>query len=126
MTDLDELTAQEVVAIYRRRWWIETCFRDKKNRDWGLGLDMVKLKDHRRYERLFYIVALAFILLMAHGAKAELSNFADTLKANTRKTRVLNLMRTGFHYIGRYGPRLEQASDALKLLANEQRAPNWG
>ena len=68
---MHDLTAAEVVSIYRRRWWIETLFGDKKNRDWGMGLAAVHLKVYSRYERLFYIVALAFIPLSAHGAAAE-------------------------------------------------------
>lgn len=126
VTDLHEISPEEVVSIYRRRWWIETCFRDKKNRDWGLGLDVVVLKDYRRYERLFYIAALAFIFLTAHGAVAEATGFADTLKANTRKVRVLNLMRTGYHFIKRHGPHMKDALRELRVLATAQRAPNWG
>jgi len=76
VTDLSDMEAQEIVSIYRRRWWIETLIRDGKNRDWGLGLAMViTLKDYRRYERLFYIVALGFIFLCAHGALAKAEGF---------------------------------------------------
>jgi hypothetical protein len=126
VTDLDDIAAEDVVRIYRQRWWIETTFRDKKNREWGLGLDNVEFNSHERYERLFYIVALAFIFLSAHGAAAERNGFADTLKANTRKTRVLNLLRTGSFYITRHGARLKQAIWALQRLAECKAAPNWG
>lgn len=126
VTDLEDLSAADVVRIYRQRWWIETTFRDGKNRDWGLGLDNVDLKSHERYERLFYIVALAFIFLSAHGAAAEQNGFADTLKANTRKTRVLNLIRTGSIYIARHGARLKEAIRALQQLTTYNSAPNWG
>tara|TARA_R110002073_G_C9398239_1_gene574384 strand:- start:7 stop:1104 length:1098 start_codon:yes stop_codon:yes gene_type:complete len=126
VTDLDDLAAEDVVQIYRQRWWIETTFRDGKNRAWGLGLDHVDLKNYERYERLFYIVALAFIFLSAHGAAAEMNGFADTLKANTRKTRVLNLIRTGSLYIIRHGLNLREATRALQKLATFNTAPNWG
>jgi len=126
VTDLSDTAAQEVVDIYRRRWWIETLFRDGKNRDWGLGLAMVTLKDYRRYERLFYIVALGFIFLSAHGALAEAEGFDRTLKANTRKTRVLNLLRIGYHFIKQQHARFQDALDALRDLLTRQRAPNWG
>ena len=95
VTSLENISAKDVVDIYRQRWWIETTFRDGKNREWGLGLDNADLKNHERYERLFHIVALAIIFLSANGAIAEQNGFANTLKANTRKTRVLNLLRTG-------------------------------
>jgi hypothetical protein len=126
VTDLDGLAAADVVRMYRQRWWIETMFRDGKNREWGLGLDNVDLNSHERYERLFYIVVLAFIFLSAHGATAEQNGFADTLKANTRKTRVLNLLRTGNFYIVRHGTSLAEAIRALQRLATENTATNWG
>ena len=126
VTSLENIAAKDVVDIYRQRWWIETTFRDKKNREWGLGLDNVELKNYERYERLFYIVALAFIFLSAHGAIAEQNGFANTLKANTRKTRVLNLLRTGSYYISRHGVALRSAIAALRRLAAYHTAPNWG
>ena len=126
VTDMDDVTAEDVVSYYRRRWWIETLFRDKKNRDWGMGLAAVHLKDPSRYERLFYIVALAFILLSAHGAAAEAEGFDRKLKANTCKMRVINLLRMGFLYIRKKGVCLEYALDALRHLVTLQAAPNWG
>lgn len=126
ITDLDDASKNEVVNIYRRRWWIETTFRDNKNRDWGLGLSNVVLKDHRRYERLFYIVTLAFIFLSAHGAEAEAQGFDKGCKANTRKVRVLNLLRLGHIFIRQQGAQLENALSALRQLATLTRAPNWG
>lgn len=126
VTDLNDIDVEEVVSIYRRRWWIETVFRDTKNRDWGLGLDLVNLKDYRRYERLFYVVSLTFILLCAHGAMAEAEGTDKEAKANTRKTRVLNLLRIGVYYIKRRGHSILPATAALKKLATTQAAPNWG
>lgn len=126
ITDVDDASMQEIVNIYRRRWWIETTFRDHKNRDWGLGLANVVLKDHRRYERLFCIVALAFIFLTAHGAIAEEHGFDKHCKANTRKVRTLNLLRLGHLYIRARGAQIKPALQALTRLATLERAPNWG
>ncbi len=126
ITDLEDAAVEEVVSIYRRRWWIETTFRDSKNRDWGLGLGNVALKDHARYERLFYIVALAFIFLSAHGAAAEEEGFDKGCKANTRKVRVLNLLRLGYIFIRQCGAKFEYALLALRRLATLNHAPNWG
>ena len=126
VNDLKQPQATEIVTLYRQRWWIETLFRDKKNRDWGLGLSAVKLKDYRRYERLFYTVALAFIFLTAHGAAAEQEGFDRGLKANTRKIRVINLLRMGYHFIKQRGENLDYALDALRHKVTLQQAPNWG
>lgn len=126
LTELDDISANQVVNVYRRRWWIETLFRDKKNRDWGLGLALVHLDDYRRYERLFYIVALAYILLTAHGTAAEAEGFDRGLKANTRKTRVLNLLRIGYHFIRCKGEDINYALATLSQMLYLQKAPNWG
>lgn len=125
-TDLKECPAPQVVTYYRHRWWIEPSFRDNKNRDWGLGLAHVHLKDCRRYERLFYIVALAFILLSAHGALAEAEGFDKGLKANTCKTRVINLLRMGYHLMRCRGEHLQAAFVVLRELVRRNEAPNWG
>jgi hypothetical protein len=126
ITDLEDASKQELVSIYRRRWWIETTFRDNKNRDWGLGLASVFLKDYQRYERLFYIVALAFIFLSAHGAAAEAQGFDKGCKANTSKRRVLNLLRLGHIFIRKQGAQLQYAIEELARLTLLARAPNWG
>jgi hypothetical protein len=125
-TDLLEKPECEVVDFYRRRWWIEPSFRDNKNRDWGLGLSHVHLKDYRRYERLFYVVALAFIFLSAHGALAEAEGFDKGLKANTRKIRVINLLRIGYYFIRSVGQDFAAATVVLRELVQKNQAPNWG
>lgn len=98
VTSLEKESAKQVVELYRKRMWIEALFRDQKNRDWGMSMAAVELKHHERYERLFYIVALAFIFLSAYGAAAEQAGFDRGFKANTRAIRVINLIRVGFHY----------------------------
>jgi len=84
------------------------------------------LKNYHRYERLFYIVALAFIFLVAHGAAAEAKGFDKGCKANTRKVRVLNLLRLGHIFIRKCGAQFRYALLVLRRLATLDRAPNWG
>jgi hypothetical protein len=62
-----------------------------------MGLDMVNLKDHGRYEHLSYIVALALTFLSAHGALAEAEGVDKESKASTRTTPALSLLRFGMH-----------------------------
>lgn len=116
VTDLTDASAGQIVGMYRRRMWIEALFRDKKNRDWGMSLDAVELHDPARYERLFYIVALAFIFLSAYGAAAERCGFDRGFKANTRTVRVINLIRIGFHYAKRHRCSLKRALRDLQAL----------
>lgn len=53
------------------RMWTEALFRDLRNRDWGLGLDRVRLSTADRHDRHFAILALAYLLLCVFGAAAE-------------------------------------------------------
>lgn len=68
-------------------------FRDLKNRDWGLGLDQVRLSEPLRHERHFCVMALAYELLCAFGAAAETLGIYQQPKANTRPERVISLAR---------------------------------
>ena len=99
VTSLDVEPPAEIVRIYKRRMWIEAMFRDLKNRDWGLGLDRVRLSEPERHDRHFYILALAYVLLVAFGAAAESLDIDRLYKANTRRERVMALARIGNHMI---------------------------
>ena len=116
VTSLDVECPAEIVRLYKRRMWTEAMFRDLKNRDWGLGLDHVRLSGPEKHDRHFCIVALAYILLSAFGALAEKYEIAKTLKANTRRERVMNLARIGNHLLQNYRCSLKNAFTALLLL----------
>lgn len=95
VTNLPEIKAQRVTALYAKRMWIEAMFRDLKSRKLGLGIDDVELTTAERTTRHFLIVAIAYILLCAFGAIAETKKFAESLKANTVKHRTLALATIG-------------------------------
>lgn len=99
VTNLDHQSPGQIVQRYKRRMWIEAMFRDLKNRDWGLGMDKVKLIKTGRLDRHFLILALAFIFLMALGAAAESAGLGKELKANTVPQRVLSLARIGSYFM---------------------------
>lgn len=92
-----EDSAEEVVACYRRRMWIESMFRDHKNSALGLGVGRVRLSAAERYDRLFLVLFLAFLFLFAYGRLAEARGLDRQLKANTVTSRVLSLMAIGFY-----------------------------
>lgn len=98
VTNLD-LPAPEIVRIYQRRMWIESAFRDWKNRNWGLGLDACRLSQPERHDRLFVVLALAYAFLCAFGAAAETLEVDRLLKANTVNERVMNLARLGNYFL---------------------------
>jgi hypothetical protein len=99
ITNIEDMTPEQVVKIYKKRMWTEAMFRDLKNRKWGMGLDDVKLGTVERTAVHFIIVICAYILLCAFGAIAEAYRFAETLKANTVQNRVLSLAVTGNNFI---------------------------
>lgn len=116
VTSLDVEAPAEIIRLYKRRMWTEAMFRDLKNRDWGLGLDHVRLSQAQRHERHFCILALAYVLLCAFGAAAETLDIARQLKANTRTDRVMNLARIGNYFLQLYHCPLSQAFKALQML----------
>lgn len=116
VTNLEVECAAQIVRLYKRRMWTEAMFRDLKNRDWGLGLDHVRLSAPERHDRHFAILALAYVLLCAFGAAAETFDIAQKLKANTRAERVLNLARIGNYFLQLYRCSLKQAFAALQAL----------
>jgi hypothetical protein len=98
VTNLEGKTAKYIVQLYKKRMWIEAMFRDLKNRNWGLGMDNVKLTQKGRVDRHFLILQLAYIFLFAIGAIAESEGLGDQLKANTVHERVLSLARIGHYF----------------------------
>ena len=99
VTNLMHESPARIVNLYGKRMWIEAMFRDLKNREWGLGIDRVRLTTEARLDRHFLIMALAYILLFAFGAVAETAGLGEKLKANTVSERVLSLARIGSYFL---------------------------
>lgn len=99
VTNLSEPGPAEIVRFYKRRMWIEAAFRDLKNRNWGMGMDQVRLTQAARLDRHFIILAVAYMLLFAFGAVAESIGLGEQLKANTVAERVLSLARIGNYFL---------------------------
>lgn len=116
VTNTEDMTAEQVVGLYKKRMWTEAMFRDLKSRKWGLGLDEVALTTVRRTATHFMIVIVAYILLCAFGAFAELQNFGESLKANTVEKRVLCLASIGNHFLDFIG-RITVKMAIAKLIA---------
>lgn len=109
-------SAAEIVRLYQRRMWIEAAFRDLKNRNWGLGLDVTRLSAPERHDRLFSVLALAYAFLCAFGAAAESLGIDALLKANTAPERVMSLARIGNYFLQLAACELEVALAALQAL----------
>lgn len=116
VTNLMEESPQEIIRLYKRRMWIEGSFRDIKNRNWGLGMQKTRLSTPERHNRLFLVLALAYLLLMAFGAIAEDIGFSKTLRANTENSRVMTLMRIGYCSLLFHQPPVQKAINVLMGL----------
>lgn len=116
VTNMDYTSAKDTCELYARRMWIEAMFRDLKNREWGLGMDRVRLSSAQRFDRHFVVLALAYLFLCAFGAVAERARFAEQLKANTVSHRVLSLAKIGAYCIGLITCTLPQAIQQLARL----------
>ena len=91
--------ARKLIKHYANRWKIEPYFRDIKNGRYGYGLRQTHVKSEQRRDRLFFIVALCYILLITLGQAGEQIGFDKYLKVNTVKTRTHSLFRQGQFYL---------------------------
>ena len=83
VTNLPEVSARQVVDVYRRRWSVERLFKELKGAT-GLGQHQVT-KDPQRIERSVAISIMAYLMLLkfrAHDIPKHGSWSAFTLKRN--------------------------------------------
>ncbi len=113
-TNLPDVTAAAVVALYGRRFTIEETFRDQKNPAIGFGISHVRISRTDRRDRLLFLVAVAFSLITLMGAASERAGYDRELRVNTVKTRTHSLLNQGWHWI-RALPNMK-ASRAKPLL----------
>ena len=98
VTNVDEKTPR-TINLYRWRMRIEAMFRGLKSRNWGLGMDNVRLTKEERFDRHFLILSLAYIYLFAFGALAENTGLGDKLEVNSVEERVLSLTCIGNYFL---------------------------
>ena len=88
-------SARAMVALYAKRWGIETSFRDVKNPRFGMGLTQTRMGRVDRRDRMLLVGAMAMALLTLLGAAGERIGYDRLLKSNTSKTRQHSLFRQG-------------------------------
>lgn len=99
VSNLKEIPSRVIVKHYAKRWKIEPYFRDVKDGRYGYGLRQTHLKNGARRDRLFFIVALCYTLLILLGQAGENIGFDALLKVNTVKARTHSLFRQGQFYL---------------------------
>ena len=90
-----EFKTREIINLYAKRWTIEPKFRDQKNLRFGMGMYNVIISNEERRDRLFFLGAVADLLLTILGAAGEALGLDRLLKANTVKRRVHSLYKQG-------------------------------
>lgn len=95
VTNKSELKTKEIINYYAKRWSIEPTFRDQKDIRFGMGMYNVSVSTAERRDRLFFIAALACVLLTVLGAASEAIGMDKMLRANTVKRRTHSLFRQG-------------------------------
>lgn len=90
-----ELGAADVAKLYGRRFTIEETFRDTKDVHFGMGLSATHIGSPARRDRLLFLAAIAYALLVLLGAAGERCGLDRTLKASTVKRRTLSLFKQG-------------------------------
>jgi Transposase DDE domain len=101
-TDLG-LTAGQIVALYRRRFWCEESFRDQKQ---AFQLEQVRVQQAGRLENLLLGLAIAMLILAILGMRGKKLGYADKFAAPKKKQTVLswvqialNLLRESTKYL---------------------------
>jgi hypothetical protein len=90
-----DLGAAGVTKLYGRRFTIEETFRDTKDVHFGMGLSATHIGSAGRRDRLLFLAALAYALLVLLGAAGERCGLDRTLKVSTTKRRTLSLYKQG-------------------------------
>lgn len=119
--------ADDIVALYAKRFTIEENFRDEKDWRFGMGSRWVKIKRADRRDRLCLILALAAILLTLLGQAGEELGLDRALRANTVKRRTHSLFRQGREYLRGALGKLENARQSLwhRFLGLIKDQPLW-
>ena len=90
-----DITSNEAINLYGKRWSIEPNFRDTKDAHFGMGMEQTRIKLKERRDRLLLLGAIATALLTLLGAAGESLGYDRMLKVNTVKHRVHSLYRQG-------------------------------
>ena len=95
-TTREDLSPDEVVALYALRMRIEEMFRDAKNARYGWSLEHTGTRSTERLEVLLLITTLAMLAVVLIGAAADEAGCTRFLQANTTRRRaVLSIFHIG-------------------------------
>jgi Transposase DDE domain len=90
------LTAGQIVAIYRRRFWCEESFRDQKQE---FRLEQVRVKQAGRLENLLLALAIVLMILAVIGLRGKKLGYAAKFAVPKRKQTVLSWVQIALHLL---------------------------
>jgi hypothetical protein len=90
------LTANQVVQIYRRRFWCEESFRDQKQE---FELERVRVEKAERLENLLLALALVFLILAVIGMRGKKLGYADKFAVRKKKETVISWVQIALHLL---------------------------
>jgi hypothetical protein len=108
-TDLG-LTAGQIVALYRRRFWCEESFRDQKQE---FRLEQVRVQQASRLENLLLALSVVLLILAVIGLRGKKLGYADKFVAPKKKQAVLSWVQVALHL-------LRESTRYLNLLFDNQ------
>jgi hypothetical protein len=123
MTDLDQSPIR-LSELYGKRMTVEELFRDDKNRRNGFALRNIQIQRADRIDRLLLILALAYILLVSIGLRAQ-RQYRPAMWCSSNSQRQCSVFTIGRILTNQLQipPPLALAALTLALL---EAAGNWG
>jgi len=94
-TDL-ELSARQIVNIYRRRFWCEESFRDQKQE---FELEKVRVTKATRLENLLLAMAIVLLILAVIGMRGKKLGYSDKYSVRKRKQAVISWVQIALHLL---------------------------
>jgi hypothetical protein len=118
---------RRLAQIFEQRiMMIEELFRDEKNIRYGWGLRQMRLSTTERLERMFLILAFAYILLLLMGLICKQQLSPAHWSSTTSKTRPTSAFLVGRIMQHKRRFRLGELLALLRLLLQAAAEANWG
>ncbi len=118
---------RKVVEVFKRRMSIEELFRDEKNIRYGWGLRQTKVGTAGRLERLFLVLAYAYLLLLVIGLVCrDTMSEAHWASASTKTQDQACGFTIGRHMQDRAKWRLKALLSAFARMLTGWVEENWG
>lgn len=118
----DDVSAKQVIQLYRTRMQIEEGFRDIKNHRTGFSLSDTRTRSPERLANLLLIGMLATLVIWLIGRLAEEQKLHYQFQANTvKKYRVLSLFYLGCLLVvqGQFNFTQHELKQAIQLVQQD-------